>query len=52
MKTRDLISKVMNMATDNPEILDMDVEFPCDGACGTLPICYVYVEDGTLILDC
>lgn len=52
MKTRDLLSKVMNMATDNPAILDMEVEIPCDGAFGTLPLCYVYIENGTLMLDC
>ena len=52
MKTRDLLSKVMNMATNNPAILDMDVEFPCDGGCGTLPVYYIYIEDGKLMLDC
>lgn len=52
MKTRDLLSKVMNMATENPDILDMEVEFPCDGSCGTLPVNYVYIEDGVLMLDC
>ncbi len=52
MKTRDLLSKVMNMATNNPEILDMEVEFPCDGGCGTLLVSYVYIEDGVLMLDC
>ena len=29
----------------------MEVEFPCDGGCGTLPVYYVYIEDGTLKLD-
>ncbi len=52
MKTRDFLSKVMNMVTDNPEILDMDVKFPCDGGCRTLPVSYIYIEDDTLILDC
>ena len=52
MKTRDLLSKITNIATDNPEILDMEVEIPCDCGCGTLPVYYVYVEDGTLMLDC
>lgn len=52
MKTRDLISTLMNMSTNNPEILDMDVEFPCDGGCGTLPVSYVYVEGDVLLIDC
>lgn len=51
MKTRDLLSKVMNMATEKPEILDMEVEVPCNGAFGPLPVYYVYIEDGKLILD-
>lgn len=52
MKTREFLQSLMNKATNNPEILDMEVEFPCDGGCGTLPVCYVYVEDGKLMLDC
>ena len=52
MKTRDLITKLMNMSTENPSILDMEVNIPCDGGCNILSVEYVYVEDGKLILDC
>ena len=52
MKTRDLLSKVMNMATDNPEILDMEVEFPCNSFPWSQLVDNIYVEDGVLMLDC
>lgn len=51
MKTRDLLSKVMNMATNNPKILDIDVEYLNDnGSSYASEVNYIYVENNKLIL--
>lgn len=42
----------MNMATDNPEILDMEVQIPSDNKnYDFLKIEHIYIEDGVLTLD-
>ena len=52
MTTREVLSKIMNMSTKNPEILDMDVEFPCNSWPWSQIVDNIYVENGKLMLDC
>lgn len=50
MKTREFLQQLMNKATNNPNILDMDIVFP--NYTSVSNVNYIYVEDNKLMLDC